>query len=45
MLFTLGPYELVVILGVFGVVVGGPIVCGLIVAWVRRRRETRRPPS
>jgi hypothetical protein len=40
-LFNLGPYELVVVAGVFATITLGPLAAAAIVTWVRRRRARR----
>jgi hypothetical protein len=40
-LFNLGPYELLVIGGVFLAITAGPMLAAMVVAWVRRRRARR----
>lgn len=41
MLFSLGPYELVIIAGVFAVITVGPVVAAAVITWVRRRRARK----
>lgn len=38
MLFSLGPYEVLVIAGVFAAITVGPVVAAAVITWVRRRR-------
>ncbi len=40
-LFSLGPYELLIIGGVFAAITFGPVAAGVVVAWVRRRRAKK----
>ncbi|MBX3468919.1 MAG: hypothetical protein KF878_18775 [Planctomycetes bacterium] len=41
MLFSLGPYEILIIAGAFAVITLGPVAAGLVLAWVRRRRAKK----
>jgi hypothetical protein len=40
-LFSLGPYELLIIAGVFGAITVGPMVAAAVITWVRRRRARK----
>ncbi len=41
MLFSLGPYEVLIIAGVFAAITVGPIAAAAVLAWVRRRRARK----